>query len=422
MKLLSTYLGWRQMNKAALLCLLSLLACAPPAAAQDDYAQQVKRDVELIISVLAKGADEEARINIERVRVEVLNSSPLTHVLAYKDNAGHLRMIINTGTHIRLLELAQAMMLNARIVKDDDYLDGYTRYLAYADIFDADRFLPAGDFLTLYRGTTTFKEISALTEADQELAKRIYVNLLGFIIAHELAHHVLGHTSQPTSTPLDSRQRESAADKWALNITEKSGFSPLSGILVLLLYNENYGRTDKVASSSTHPAPLTRATEISGHFEAMIAKAGTEAHGDPNRLELLKRMSDTASFLILRQQERRFDNFERVQTSAHAGDRWAQLALGEAYDSKPRPGIKRNLDTAAYWYRLAAQQADRYDYLDAADADYRVGYLYGARPKTFDKTDFEIACKHMKRSAAKHYQLAIFTYSKFLDEQKCTKE
>jgi len=43
-----------------------------------------------------------------------------------------------------------------------------------------------------------------------------------------------------------------------------------------------------------------------------------------------------------------------LQQKAEAGDAWAQLNLGAAYDHAL--GVERDVDQAIYWYKLAAEQ------------------------------------------------------------------
>jgi hypothetical protein len=95
------------------------------------------------------------------------------------------------------------------------------------------------------------------------------VNGMAFVLAHEVAHHVLHHYDKPLPKELVRlRELEEEADAWALNQCVKGHFSPIGGMLPLLL---NYYLTANPVMSergSNHPADARR---IKSMFEKMEA-------------------------------------------------------------------------------------------------------------------------------------------------------
>ena len=93
---------------------------------------------------------------------------------------------------------------------------------------------------------------------------------IAFVLAHEIAHLALNH--QLTIPRAASRLQEYEADKFALELVEKSGFSGIGSIPSLLAFLESEARQKRVSISS-HPRPECRLNRIlsrSGTMRAMI--------------------------------------------------------------------------------------------------------------------------------------------------------
>lgn len=84
-----------------------------------------------------------------------------------------------------------------------------------------------------------------------------------FVIAHELAHHVLGHSDTPPKSLQESREREEAADLWACKTLLRSGYMPIAGVLSLTMFYFMDQDAIKHERQRTHPAEIRR-------IEAMI--------------------------------------------------------------------------------------------------------------------------------------------------------
>jgi hypothetical protein len=73
---------------------------------------------------------------------------------------------------------------------------------------------------------------------------------LNFILAHELGHHVVGHTSRNPSSYPESRARESAADKFAFKSMARAGSNPALSM--------PYGQKTRRAHCLTHEPHFKR--------------------------------------------------------------------------------------------------------------------------------------------------------------------
>ncbi len=92
---------------------------------------------------------------------------------------------------------------------------------------------------------------------------------MGFVMAHEVAHHVLGDYDKPLpQNPEELRRMEERADAWALKtcVNAKPHFSPMGGVLPLLFDYYTTPSPIQRETHSDHPANLRR---IELMFEAM---------------------------------------------------------------------------------------------------------------------------------------------------------
>jgi hypothetical protein len=98
-----------------------------------------------------------------------------------------------------------------------------------------------------------------------EIYAAITLGGLSFVVAHEIAHHVLGHIDNPLkANDLEgSRNREEAADAWACRALLRTGYLPLGAIYALKIYYHLDQDAIAHERERTHPAELRR-------FEAAI--------------------------------------------------------------------------------------------------------------------------------------------------------
>jgi hypothetical protein len=96
---------------------------------------------------------------------------------------------------------------------------------------------------------------------------------IAVVVLHEIAHHVLGHVDKQARTLEQSREREAAADSWALTKIIEFGGHP-AALLPWAMFQGSLPLTLEAEGQSTHPAGPRRALEI-------IKKAQAELIGAP---------------------------------------------------------------------------------------------------------------------------------------------
>jgi hypothetical protein len=94
---------------------------------------------------------------------------------------------------------------------------------------------------------------------------------IGFILTHEIGHHVFDHVDRPPRSPVESRRYEAQADRYAVALTLKMGISALGAMPALAFFATHEG--ERVTSDATHPLALCRLLEA---FSATFDQIGFE--------------------------------------------------------------------------------------------------------------------------------------------------
>lgn len=149
----------------------------------------------------------------------------------------------------------------ARASLDHSHMEGIKRYQDYL-VRRSERARRAGGVDNmLLRNYASF-----IGESDEQHARvdspelrarmgQCSYEALAFVLAHEIGHMALGHRSDNTITPKQSRAQERAADEFAISLTQKAGMETLVGggaILSRFASSEAvFGAADE--ASRTHP-------------------------------------------------------------------------------------------------------------------------------------------------------------------------
>jgi hypothetical protein len=403
---------------------LMLWLCAIPGMAGDDYVQDVTKTITEIKGRFEAAMSDSEQQASKRIQIQVPNSLPFAHVGAYRAGGANL-ISINVGMNVRLSELSRAILFESKLIHDERYLLGYLRYLAYSDLFGG-AFIPADNFASLYLGPSFQQGIDSLTPADAQVGQAIYANAMAFVVAHEIAHHLLGHIDDADLSGQAKRAREEAADKWAAAMMFKAGFTPTASIFTMLMFNEAYERTDKVTGNSSHPAPISRALKLSAQWVEILSNSGKpgSAVTTPFDQTMVARLLSGARALdqVVNSQaeaQRALEDPVRLAQAANGGLRHSQLRLGELYSTGTLDAIEYDIEKSRAWYRRAADNPALFDYMDQVDADSRVGWMYAFMPTEL-KTDLPVACTYLRRAAASSYEPAVWAYKKLISESKCS--
>jgi predicted Zn-dependent protease len=84
------------------------------------------------------------------------------------------------------------------------------------------------------------------------------IGIQDFVVAHEIAHHVLDHLSTRPKDDEESRNRERAADEWAIEALAGVGELPLGGFVFCMLMLSARGNDIVFEHLETHPADFRR--------------------------------------------------------------------------------------------------------------------------------------------------------------------
>lgn len=366
----------------------------------------------------------------EKIKIFSENTLPFAHVGAFVEpTSGDYMISFNTGSYIIFSYLAEALFINTTVIKDSGYLFGYTRYLAFATEMGSSLITPV-EFAQYYGFEDIAIEVEKLPVEKRRLEDFFHANIIGFILAHEIAHHVLEHTIDPDQSRPAKRKREAIADTWATEKMIQAGQIPIFAVFSLLIFNELDERSFKNEDVQDHPAGMNRAVQLTEFIFKNIKdneeKIKSKFAGSPYSYDQLLSGADTVNKLIKERAATQINtdmNPKDWLKPAVNGDRFAQLKLAEYYSPKEKdedmPGftdpiaLKRML----LFHKMAADNIAKFDYFDSAYADYSMGHMYAFR-KGVDR-DYDQACKYLKRSASKKYNLGVHAYQTLVKDNRC---
>jgi len=104
---------------------------------------------------------------------------------------------------------------------------------------------------------------------------------LRMVLAHELGHHLLNHTSTRSQSLEDSRQRETAADAFAIRTLIAEKINPIVAVPVMILFCGVEGYSADNEFRSDHPAAARRVL-------AMLTAGRDQVRADPTLSASLK--------------------------------------------------------------------------------------------------------------------------------------
>jgi hypothetical protein len=411
------------MKKIRLFLLAMLTLLSVSSRAEQEIQKEIFDQLVSTKQLLSPALTADERLVTDSIWFNVPNSLTMTHVGAYEEDGRNV-ISFNVGMNVRLRELAMAIALAREFDTDFSYLEGYIRYLTYAERFGG-KFIDASSFASINDNSLQVRTGKSITPDLAKAANNTFVSMLTFVVAHELAHHVLGHTQDDDATPSHKRKQEIDADSWAMKKCMKAGFNPQAFTFALLLFNEAYERKNETNEYSMHPAPIERALLLLDGTDQIASSAEfahpslTPAANEIYRQQLLASSSFVRKLVLDRKKRQAYlaGNRQLLLVEAGRGNRYAQIKVGELFSTGKNPEFPVDLKLARTWYTAAADNSAKYDYFDRADAEYRLGWMYAFMPKV--GLDMTLACKYLKRSADKDFDGGVFGYDRLKKEKKC---
>ncbi len=379
--------------------LLVILFFSTPAFSFETF-PEIRADFNRIKKEIIRVIPDNERKIVNNIILTIPNSLSFTHTKAFKNEYGEDIVSINIGTYTRLSALSQAILYKNVGYNDLEFINGYIRYLAYAETMGKHLLSPQ-EFAAKY--SISFKPYLGLSEEIfNRLSGQLYADMFSFVIAHEMAHHVLGHTKQKPSSLAESRKMEKEADAWAAFLLIKLNHSNIPAVYSMLLFNELDEKTIQNEGTSRHPSALKRALPLTKVSIIGLKKSHQGQHLK-DAIKSVKEIQSRLEKQLAFQEKADLDPKLWIK-KAKQGDRYAQLKVGRWY-STGEQGYRYDLDKMLYWYTEAADNTVKFDYFDAADAEYRIGYSYAYRNGV--KHNYKLAKKYLTRSAKKDYYPGI---------------
>lgn len=211
---------------------------------------------------------------------------------AFKARDGRRVVVFETGFYRTILAVGDLNMIN-RAKGGVSPIPDYMRY-AIGTMFE-NRFRPVDRQEKIvwpveWVGISEEEYLTMSKDKDLGLIKTgTILGTVAFIYAHEIAHHVLGHTDSAPSSLQESRRRETEADEWACERLIKAGLLPLGGMYGAMLFYFFDESAIAHEELRTHPADLRRIRNVIAKSIASIERFRERAGAVGEDFDAIKR-------------------------------------------------------------------------------------------------------------------------------------
>jgi hypothetical protein len=275
--------------KHSLLGGLFLLGLAQICEAQDtsrsnaaalSLRDNFSRLVNMIRSDALDAMPDLERRTLREINIRIPMDYNITRVEAFRDESGQRIIEMSFGfLGFIIMQLTEDFYFASEsgdclgCPNDIDKFDAYVDYLN--EMVNRNERMLRKDHIKRFREYAEIpaEKWEAIVRRDDyalNVAKLQY-SALGFILAHEIGHHVFGHVDRPPRSPAESRRYEAQADRYAVALTVKMDMSALGALPALVFFANHEGEV--VNSDATHPLALCRVLEA---FTATFDQIGYE--------------------------------------------------------------------------------------------------------------------------------------------------
>ena len=236
-------------------CPYRAVAQAPSTAEREQLLQQSRQAAKTFIDTirpkLFSGLPTNERTVYDRLTFKVGTEEGGWTAYGGIDQDGDRFVDIDDGYYRQIDLMTGGFIIEQR--RNQDFLVPYVRYVA-SQLQKRATFIQSP---YTFAGMS-MADVDALdSDNDFKLQHAAMItNSMAFVLAHEVAHHVLGHYDRPIPDDNQSRQAlERAADDWAIKRMAYAHFSPLGGLPPILF---DFYFSPLAGPSQSHPAPIER--------------------------------------------------------------------------------------------------------------------------------------------------------------------
>jgi hypothetical protein len=262
--------------------LLSILISVPEVCTGQDPGLDAallrsKANTELIIADIRPklfndlpGAESQV---YARIRFEVSAENRVMQAYAWRD--GSVRRVTITEALGRAIKLNVDAFLIEKLYHRDNFLGKYMAYVCSVYQENFPRYaqgLPPRRIESPYEiAHVDIDEFYADAKINTTRAQ-IEGGAFAFILAHEVAHHLLGHVDHASQSKVEQRDRESKADDWAIDLLVRKGVNPVTGIVPLLFFYYTTQHPIEAEAERDHPADVRRILDMYQHLQNRLSQ------------------------------------------------------------------------------------------------------------------------------------------------------
>ena len=258
-----------------LLFLLGLAQICEAQGTRNAAALSRRDDFSRLVNSVRSMALEKMPAPEQRILREIDIRIPMdrnaTRVQAFRDESGQRIIEMSFGFLIVMTHMS-ADCIFADLTGEWQKLDAYLDYVN--EIVERNERMLSSDDIKSFQEYAEIpaEKWDAITGRDDywQSVGAMSLSAIGFILTHEIGHHVLGQVDRPPpGSPAESRRYEAQADRYAVALTVKMGITALGALPALAFFATHEGQ--RVDSDATHPLALCRVLEA---FSATFDQIG----------------------------------------------------------------------------------------------------------------------------------------------------
>jgi hypothetical protein len=335
-------------------------------------------------------------------------------------------IVFGFDAFMAIKEVGRAITIARTPGVHSSYFEGYLRYRSSINRFKETP-MSAIEFAVRLGAPGTEARIDSMPESEVIQGSELGSQLALFVVAHELAHHVLGHVH--SKRPPDvQRQAEAMADLWAVRKLIQVGVDPTVATAFMLILNETESKSKFAQSISLHPPAFRRALHIVTETDRLVraspewidssmtaATTIPRIYSDKVRAYLARIEKLHALYArVVADETRLNEDNDFLLKTAQEGSTKSRIALASYYGTGKRKGLPKDWDSARNWMLLAANASAPYEHDYRADAYFYVGTLNLATGGNKD-----LGCESLRKAAVVNHLLATAYLTRMVTAGSC---